>query len=84
MDCRFDHRILHVRLLVDQVALEEISLQVLRYSSVSIIPLMFRIHIFLSTTSSRTRGRSRAIFTQSECFFGYRGALDGKVPSYCL
>jgi hypothetical protein len=40
---RFDPRLVNVRLLVDQVALEQIFLQALWYSSVSIIPPMFHI-----------------------------------------
>jgi len=51
----FDPRSVHVRFVVDKVALGQVFLRVLRYSPVSIILPIFHIHLHVALTE-RTNG----------------------------
>jgi hypothetical protein len=69
----FDPASVHVRLVVDTVALGRVFLPALRFSPLSIIPPMFRPHPPLKTTLARwTNGRSLGTLNKM-CCFGHRG-----------
>ena len=63
----FVPRSFHVRFVVNKVSLGQVSLQVLQFSSVIIIPPMLHIHLYLS--NRRTSGRILGTFKQSNPFF---------------
>ena len=71
----FDPRSVHMRYVMDKVALGQISVPVLLFSPVSIVPLVLHPHILLnSTLIRRLSGRSLRTFTQSSavsCIGGY-------------
>jgi len=62
--CRgiFDPGAVRIRFVVDQVSLRQVYLRPLRYSCVSIIPLVFHSHLHLDTCLRRTSGQSVEIF----------------------
>jgi hypothetical protein len=71
----FDPSAVHMRCVVDKVALGQISLPVLPFSPVSIVPPVLHTHIRLNgTLIRRLSGRSLRTFTQSSavpCIGGY-------------
>jgi len=77
----FDLRLVHVRFVVHTVALGQVSLPVLHFSPVSIIPpvLHASLHVHVALTG-RTNGRSLGTFKKQRCS-GNRGALVRKVFS---
>jgi hypothetical protein len=55
----FDPRSVHVRFVVDEVALGQVSFRALRFSTVSEIPPMFHTHLYLNIAiTRRTKGRN--------------------------
>jgi hypothetical protein len=78
----FDLGSVHVR-SVDRVALEQVSLPVLRLPPVSVIPPMLHTHLHLSYLTRRTNERSLGTF-QRQCSFGSQRLLEGKVLSLSL
>jgi len=77
----FDPRLVHVRFVVHNVALGQVSLPVFHFSPVSVIPptLHTSLHLHVALTG-RTNGRSLGTFNKQFCF-GNRGALVRKVFS---
>jgi hypothetical protein len=60
---RFDPRSVHVRFVMDKMAVGQVSVQVLCFSLVSIIPPMFHTHLQLKVAlTRRTNGRSLGTF----------------------
>jgi len=77
----FDPRLVHVRFVVHKVTLGQVSLPVLHFSPVSIIPptLDTSLHPHVALTG-RTNGRSVGTFNK-QCCFGNRGTLVRKIFS---
>jgi hypothetical protein len=58
----FDPRAVHVRYVVEKVALGQVFFRVLRLSPVNIIPAMLHTHVYLDTAVTRKNGRSLGTF----------------------
>lgn len=68
--------------LVDKMVLGEVSLQILRFCLVIIIPRMLHIHLHLHVTLPEGQvGQVLGIF-KKERSFRYRGALDRNVATF--
>jgi hypothetical protein len=69
---RFDSRSVHMRFLVEKVTLGEVSLRVFILFFISIIPLMFRTHLYLRIFLTRRKNwRSLGIFQKAMLFRKY-------------
>jgi hypothetical protein len=65
----FDPRSVHVRFVMDKVALGQVFLPVLRFPPVSVIPSVFHIHFHLHVAlTRRTNGRSLGTFQKAVLF----------------
>jgi hypothetical protein len=71
----FDLRPVHVRFMLDKVAMGRVFLLPFRFSLVNIIPLLLHLRVALTRT---TNWRSLGNF-QKQCSFRDQGALDRKV-----
>jgi len=77
----FDPTSVHVRFVVDNMALGQVFLRIIRVSLVDIIPPMLHARLNLHVALvGRTNGDSPGTF-QKQSFFGNQRALDRKVHS---
>ena len=72
----FDPSSVHIRFVVDRVALEQGFLPILRFHPDSTITPMLHTHVHLHATHTRTNGRNPGT---SQTAFGNRGALERKT-----
>jgi len=71
----------HVRPVMHQVAMGQVSLLVLQISPVSVIPTTLHIHLRIHVAlTGRTNERILGTF-QKQCFLANRGTLDRRVLS---
>ena len=71
----FDPRPVHVRFMVNKVALGQASLRLLLFSLVSVIPTVLKTHLHLNTTLFwKTNGRNLGAFKQRNVSFRYQGS----------
>jgi hypothetical protein len=78
---RFDPRLVHVRLVVDEVALGQVPLSVFQFSPVSIIPSALHTHRHQHAAVSRRNGRSLGRLPSKQCSIRNREALDREAFS---